>query len=280
MTNLVGGWAGARTGLNRTLLAGLALQIVALVALTFHDPSWVEWASVAFVMAAQALSGIAKDLTKMSSKSAVKFLAGDAHGALFRLVAILTGSKNALKGVGFFLGAALLAWVGYDAALWGMAALIAVALVAVAVLLDEDIGRSKRKPRAAFRAVAVDGDQPPVGRPLLPVRFARHLVRRGAPGVPRRGARLVVRRHRCVHGRLGDRLRRDPGCGATAAAPIERRRARRGRRRTDLGAAARRRVGRDRRGRRARRRGHRHRGRAGCSCSAWCSPSTRHCTRT
>jgi predicted MFS family arabinose efflux permease len=151
VTNLVGGWAGARTGLNRTLLAGLALQIVALVALTFHDPSWVEWASVAFVMAAQALSGIAKDLTKMSSKSAVKFLAGDAHGALFRLVAILTGSKNALKGVGFFLGAALLAWVGYHAALWGMAALIAVALVAVALLLDEDIGRSKRKP--ALRSV-------------------------------------------------------------------------------------------------------------------------------
>ena len=151
VTNLVGGWAGARTGLNRTLLAGLTLQIVALVALTFHDPSWVEWVSVAFVMTAQALSGIAKDLTKMSSKSAVKFLAGDAHGALFRLVAILTGSKNALKGVGFFLGAALLAWVGYDAALWGMAALIAVVLVAVAVLLDEDIGRSKSKP--ALRSV-------------------------------------------------------------------------------------------------------------------------------
>ena len=142
---------GRRTGLNRTLLAGLALQIVALVALTFHDPSWVEWASVAFVMAAQALSGIAKDLTKMSSKSAVKLLAGDAQGALFRLVAILTGSKNALKGVGFFLGAALLAWVGYDAALWGMAALIAAVLMAVAVLLDEDIGRSKRKP--ALRSV-------------------------------------------------------------------------------------------------------------------------------
>jgi predicted MFS family arabinose efflux permease len=144
ITNLLGGWVGARSGLNRTLLAGLALQIVALVALTFQQQSWEAWVSVAFVMGAQALSGVAKDLTKMSSKSAVKFIAGD--GALFRLVAILTGSKNALKGVGFFLGAALLSWIGYDAALWSMAAMIAVALTAVAILLDEDIGRAKKKP--------------------------------------------------------------------------------------------------------------------------------------
>ena len=97
-------------------------------------------------MGFQALSGVAKDLTKMSSKSAVKFVAGDGDGALFRLVAILTGSKNALKGVGFFLGAALLSWIGYDAALWSLAALIAVALTAVAILLNEDIGKSKHKP--------------------------------------------------------------------------------------------------------------------------------------
>lgn len=146
VTNLIGGWVGARSGLNRTLLAGLALQIVALVALTFHAPSWREWVSVGFVMGAQALSGVAKDLTKMSSKSAVKFVAGDGEGSLFRLVAILTGSKNALKGVGFFIGAALLSWIGFDAALWAMAGLIAVVLIAVAVLLDEDIGRSKKKP--------------------------------------------------------------------------------------------------------------------------------------
>jgi predicted MFS family arabinose efflux permease len=144
VTNLLGGWVGARTGLNRTLLAGLGLQIVALVGLTFQNPSWAEWTSVAFVMGLQALSGIAKDLTKMSSKSAVKYIAGD--GALFKLVAILTGSKNALKGVGFFLGAALLASIGYDAALWTMAAMIAIVLVVISVMLDEDIGRAKRKP--------------------------------------------------------------------------------------------------------------------------------------
>ncbi|MGI9616231.1 MAG: organoarsenical effux MFS transporter ArsJ [Acidimicrobiales bacterium] len=144
VTNLIGGWVGARSGLNRTLLAGLGIQIIALVALTFHEPSWPEVASIIFVMGFQALSGVAKDLTKMSSKSAVKTIAGE--GALFRLVAMLTGSKNALKGVGFFVGAALLAWLGYDAALWSMAALIAVALVAVALLLDQDIGRSEAKP--------------------------------------------------------------------------------------------------------------------------------------
>ena len=146
LTNLLGGWVGARRGLNRTLVAGLGLQIVALAALTLQQASWREWVSVAFVMAAQALSGIAKDLTKMSSKSAVKAVAGNGDGALFKLVAILTGSKNALKGVGFFLGAVLLSWLGYDASLWAMAAMLAVVVVALLVLLNEDIGRSKKKP--------------------------------------------------------------------------------------------------------------------------------------
>jgi hypothetical protein len=149
VTNLVGGWVGSRTGLNRTLVAGLALQIVALAALTLHDRSWQEWASVAFVMGVQALSGIAKDLTKMSSKSAVKLVAGD--GSLFRLVAILTGSKNALKGVGFFLGAGLLAWIGYDRALASMAIGLVLILVGVTTMLRSDLGRAKKK--APLRAI-------------------------------------------------------------------------------------------------------------------------------
>ena len=127
LTNLLGGWVGARRGLNRTLVAGLALQIVALGTLTFEQTSWEKWLAVTFVMSAQALSGVAKDLTKMSSKSAVKTVAGDGDGALFRLVAILTGSKNALKGVGFFLGAALLSWIGYNDSLWAMAGALAEA---------------------------------------------------------------------------------------------------------------------------------------------------------
>lgn len=145
ITNLVGGWVGARSGLNRTLLVGLGLQVIALVALTFHNSSWLEAASVAYVMGFQALSGVAKDLTKMSSKSAVKYVAGD--GALFRLVAILTGSKNALKGVGFFLGAALLSWLGYDAALVTMAGILTLVLVSIGLLLNDDIGKAKVKPR-------------------------------------------------------------------------------------------------------------------------------------
>jgi predicted MFS family arabinose efflux permease len=149
LTNLLGGWAGSRRGLNRTLVAGLGLQIVALCALTLQQPSWERWLSVTFVMAMQALSGIAKDLTKMSSKSAVKTVAGD--GSLFRLVALLTGSKNALKGVGFFVGAALLSWVGYDGALFGMAGALAVTVVLLLVFLNEDIGKSKKK--APLRSV-------------------------------------------------------------------------------------------------------------------------------
>ena len=146
VTNLLGGWVGARTGLNRTLLAGLGLQIVALVALTLQRDDWTELASVVFVMGAQAISGVAKDLTKMSSKSAVKFVAGDGDGALFRLVALLTGSKNALKGIGFFLGAGLLAEIGYDAALLSMAVMLAIVVVAVGVLLEDEIGKASRQP--------------------------------------------------------------------------------------------------------------------------------------
>jgi hypothetical protein len=144
LTNLLGGWVGSRRGLNRTLVAGLILQIVALMALSAESSSWERWLSVAFVMAMQALSGVAKDLTKMSSKSAVKTVAGD--GSLFRLVAILTGSKNALKGVGFFLGAVLLAWLDYDGALWVMSGALAVMVVVLLVFLNEDIGKSKKKP--------------------------------------------------------------------------------------------------------------------------------------
>ena len=143
-TNLFGGWVGARSGLNRTLLAGLGLQIFVLVALTFQQVGWSDLTSVAYVMGFQALAGVAKDLTKMSSKSAVKHVAGD--GALFRLVAVLTGSKNALKGVGFFVGAALLDTIGYDAALWTMAGLLAIAILVVGIGLDDDVGKAEVKP--------------------------------------------------------------------------------------------------------------------------------------
>jgi predicted MFS family arabinose efflux permease len=146
VTNLFGGWVGSRLGLRITLFAGLATQIVALLMLSAVNPSWVGWISVGYVMTAQALSGIAKDLTKMSSKSAVKLVvSGDSPSLLFKWVAILTGSKNALKGVGFFLGGLLLQLLGFRMALWAMAAALTIVLVSSALSLRQDLGKSKEK---------------------------------------------------------------------------------------------------------------------------------------
>ncbi|ADE85816.1 MFS transporter permease [Rhodobacter capsulatus R121] len=138
-TNLGAGWLAARFGLAATLYGGLGLQVAALVALTQLDPGWSIPASVAFVMAVQGVSGVAKDLAKMSSKSAVKLLAPSGEGGLFRWVAALTGSKNAVKGLGFFLGAALLALVGFKPAIWGMAGLLAAILIAVVAFLPKGL---------------------------------------------------------------------------------------------------------------------------------------------
>ena len=147
VTNLFGGWAGARLGLNVTLWAGLGMQIVALGMLALLSPDWSLELSVAYVMAAQALSGIAKDLTKMSSKSAIKVLLPDEKqsGALFKWVAILTGSKNALKGVGFFLGGLLLSLLGFVPALLAMAGMLAGMLVLSLLTLARGIGQMKSK---------------------------------------------------------------------------------------------------------------------------------------
>ncbi len=146
VTNLLGGWIASRMGLQVTLVAGLALQVAALAMLALLDPQWSEVASVAWVMVSQALSGIAKDLTKMSSKSAIKVLVPvDARGALFRWVALLTGSKNALKGAGFFLGGFLLATAGFAGALWIMAAALAAVWLGSWLALPAGMGKAKGK---------------------------------------------------------------------------------------------------------------------------------------
>ena len=143
VTNLVGGFLAARFGLKRTLLMGLSVQLVALGMLALAPEAWLV---VGYVMVAQALSGIAKDLTKMSSKSAVKLVVpDDSAGTLYSWVAILTGSKNALKGVGFFLGGLLLTVVGFRVALAILAAMVATALVVVLVMMRGDLGRPDRK---------------------------------------------------------------------------------------------------------------------------------------
>lgn len=146
ITNLLGGWLGSQFGLKITLFIGLALQVVALSALAGLRPDWPLSLSVAYVMAAQALSGIAKDLTKMSSKSAIKVLLPKGEeGTLFKWVAILTGSKNALKGAGFFLGGALLSWLGFRLALLAMAAALTLVLCAAVLTLPRGMGRAKAK---------------------------------------------------------------------------------------------------------------------------------------
>jgi MFS family permease len=145
VTNLVGGFLAARFGLKTTLVAGLAIQTCALLSLALVPEGWLV---VPYVMAAQALSGIAKDLTKMSSKSAVRLVVPEgASDTLFRWVAILTGSKNALKGVGFFVGGLLLTLVGFQHALLLLSALTVTALVVVFTLLRRTLGRADRKAR-------------------------------------------------------------------------------------------------------------------------------------
>ena len=131
VTNLSAGWIAARFGLTSTLYAGLALQVAALLALSQLNPDWSIAASVVFVMAVQGVSGVAKDLAKMSSKSAVKLLAPAKDNGLFRWVALLTGSKNAVKGCGFLLGAAMLAVFGFVPAVLVMAAVLGAILLAV-----------------------------------------------------------------------------------------------------------------------------------------------------
>jgi predicted MFS family arabinose efflux permease len=152
VTNLIGGWIAANLGLRTTLLAGLALQVLALTMLALLQPEWAVAASVAYVMSAQALSGIAKDLTKMSSKSAIKVLVPeDAHASLFRWVAVLTGSKNALKGAGFFLGSFLLSALGFRNGLLAMAGGLVVALAGTTLFLPREMGKAKSKKK--FRGI-------------------------------------------------------------------------------------------------------------------------------
>ncbi|MCC9624658.1 organoarsenical effux MFS transporter ArsJ [Thalassospira sp. MA62] len=154
VTNIVGGWLAQARGLRFTLFAGLGLQIASLCALSLTQPDWLPAVSVAYVMGLQAASGVAKDLTKMSSKSAIKVLVpAEAKGALFRWVAILTGSKNALKGIGFFMGGALLSWLGFNGALLAMAAALAITLVAIALSLGDDMRGPASAIKPKFREV-------------------------------------------------------------------------------------------------------------------------------
>ncbi|MFT6985167.1 MAG: putative MFS family arabinose efflux permease [Psychromonas sp.] len=142
VTNLLGGWLGALLGLNRTMNIGLLMQVIALLMLAVPN----DFLIIPWVMFAQALSGIAKDLNKMSAKSAIKlFVSDERPGTLYKWVAILTGSKNTLKGVGFFLGGALLTLIGFRNSLLLMAAMLFIVWCISLLLLKKDLGRIKRK---------------------------------------------------------------------------------------------------------------------------------------
>lgn len=151
VTNLSAGWIAARFGLTSTLYAGLALQIGALLLLAALDPEWALMLSVVYVMVVQGLSGVAKDLSKMSAKSAVKLLAPEGEGALFRWVAALTGSKNAVKGFGFLIGAASLGLFGFEASVMAMAGALGLVLLAVALFMPAGLPAGRKE--AKFREV-------------------------------------------------------------------------------------------------------------------------------
>jgi hypothetical protein len=141
--NLGGGWLALRFGIPRMLAIGLTLQIGGLLMLSGLQPGWSAEASVAWVVAAQGIAGVAKDLTKTASKSAIKATSQDSAGQLFKWVAWFTGSKNAMKGVGFFVGGALLQFVGFSPALWMMAAMLALVLAGNLALLPRTLGKAK-----------------------------------------------------------------------------------------------------------------------------------------
>ncbi len=141
--NLIGGWLATRFGIARMLAVGLAAQVAGFLMLSAVSPGWGAAVSVAWVVAAQGVCGVAKDLTKTASKSAIKLTAGEGSGRLFRWVAFFTGSKNAMKGAGFFLGGLLLEALGFRGALWAMAAALLAVLAAVLVALPPMMGRAR-----------------------------------------------------------------------------------------------------------------------------------------
>jgi predicted MFS family arabinose efflux permease len=148
VANFIGGWLATRFGITRMLAIGLLTQIVGFLLLSAMSPDWTAIMSVAWVVVAQGVCGVAKDLTKTACKAAIKVAeaevqAGDSEGRLFRWVAWFTGSKNAMKGIGFFLGGALLQGLGFRPALWAMAAALALILIGVLASLPPQMGRAR-----------------------------------------------------------------------------------------------------------------------------------------
>ena len=147
VANLIGGWLAVRFGIARMLMVGLTTQIIGFTLLSQLNSEWTAAVAVAWVLVAQGICGVAKDLTKTASKSAIKVTADQVKnqeaGQLFKWVAWFTGSKNAMKGVGFFLGGLLLETLGFQWSLWLMAGLLALVLLGVVFSLPPMMGKSK-----------------------------------------------------------------------------------------------------------------------------------------
>ena len=147
LANMIGGWLASKFGIKRMLIVGLTTQITGFLILSAMQPGWQSVFLVTWVVLAQGICGIAKDLTKTASKSAIKLTEaeakGDGQGRLFKWVAWFTGSKNAMKGFGFFLGGVLLEAFGFSLALWLMAGALALILSGVVLSLPELKGNSK-----------------------------------------------------------------------------------------------------------------------------------------
>ena len=233
--NIGGGWLAVRFGIPRMLATGLVLQIAGLVMLSGLDPAWSAAASVAWVVAAQGIAGVAKDLTKTASKSAIKATSDQGSGQLFRWVAWFTGSKNATKGIGFFVGGLLLQLVGFRPALWLMAGVLALVLVGVVTSLPRQLGKAKasksfRELFAKTRAINL------MAAARIFLFGSRDVWFVGGPaGVPLR-LRLEIHAGRRLRRGLDDRLRRRSGVGALDGDAQPRRTDPRGSRRPRCGA--------------------------------------------
>ena len=220
--NLGGGWLATRFGIPRMLMTGLSLQIAGLLLLSALDPAWSAAFRSPGWSRAQGIAGVAKDLTKTASKSAIKATSEGGSGQLFNWVAWFTGSKNAMKGAGFFVGGLLLETMGFRGALWLMAALLALILLGVAASLPRTLGKAKasksfRELFAKTRSINLHG-----GGAHVPVRLARCVVRRRPAGVSLQPG-LALHGSRRLHRELDDRLRARAGDRAIGHPPQRRR---------------------------------------------------------
>lgn len=144
-TNLAAGMMGDRWGIRLTLIIGLCLQIFSFGLLFGWSDEWSKETAIIYVTIAQMFAGIAKDLTKLGGKTVTKLVTPEGKDTrLFKLVSLLTGWKNSLKGVGYFLGSALLE-VSYNLALGFMIGLIVIALPFAIFGLSKDLGTAKKK---------------------------------------------------------------------------------------------------------------------------------------